>query len=205
MVGLEWTSSQERQTVVSCRSCRRRRLPGTAPNPPRGARGRLGVSPLFTKQRSRRRRARGSLARAPASAAPPTPPASPLRAHSPLLLPHGLTLQLPPPARPRARACSPFRSLRACAPTWTGRTGRNPEKARASDVPPTSIPDGLAPAHRGLRPPHAARPHAAEHARSGHHCGGVGELGEGTQAVLAPSGSNRRGSESSEIGILGCA
>lgn len=56
-------------------SRRRRRLPGTAPAPPRGAGGRGSFSPLLTKQRSRRHhRARVSLVRAPASAAPPRLP-----------------------------------------------------------------------------------------------------------------------------------
>lgn len=63
-VGLEWTSSRKLQTVVSCGSCRRRRLPSAAPAPPRGAGGRVGVSPLLTKQRGRRRARVSQIGRA---------------------------------------------------------------------------------------------------------------------------------------------
>lgn len=121
---------------------RRRRLPGTAPAPPRGVGGRGSFSPLLTKQRScRRHRARVSLVRAPSSAAPP-PHASrapAARALTSSLPPHGRPLPLPPPAQPRARARPPFRSQRACAldagqGRWAG-----PERAYASDAPPTSV------------------------------------------------------------------
>lgn len=47
--------------MVVSGSRRRRRLPGAAPAPPRGAGGRMGFSLLLTKQRSSRRSRRARV------------------------------------------------------------------------------------------------------------------------------------------------
>lgn len=161
-------------------SCRRRRLPSAAPAPPRGAGGRVGVSPLLTKQRGRRR-ARVSLARAPAPLGrPPTPPAPPLRAHPPAPLP-------PPPAAP-ASAARPAACARA--PTLPlparlrGRKGLGGGgRGERGPARPTRLPTGsrtvlrLRPGVSGLRTPRVLTPPSMR--RAGATAAAVGDWGMG--------------------------
>lgn len=123
---------------------RRRRLHGAAPAPPRGAGGRVGVSPLLTKQRSRRccRRARVSLVRAPAGPGhPPTPPAPPLRAHLPASLPptDGLCRFRRPPASCARPSALPLAArVRANWGGCLGEVGGAKEQARRTHLPALS-------------------------------------------------------------------
>lgn len=87
----------------------------------------MGFSLLLTKQRSSRRsrRARVSLARAPACLSrPPTLPAPPLRAHSPPPLPPPRTPTLASAAGPSSCACPPALPLLGRVRVSPGLSGR---------------------------------------------------------------------------------
>ncbi|XP_045347895.1 basic proline-rich protein-like isoform X1 [Leopardus geoffroyi] len=148
----------------------------------RGQSGRL-ASPHETKKpppppppREGKSRARARSPRPPPHAA--RAPAARSLASSPP--PYGRLLSLPPPARPRARARPPFRSQRACAPArGLAEVGGTRESWRSRCSPPTQ--SGKVLLMRTGVFVLTLRPHAAEHAQSGRHCGGgcVGSRGCG--------------------------